>query len=208
MVKSQVLSVTIEAAPEYPLAPEYERVHFVGTALFNIGITKELLDAKADEALSKLEEKIGYRVFLVDIRVTPHGLWTDVDFVMDVPYGYEGSPAITLVAAIAFIAANWQGIILAIIALAFIIWVFWTTWIEKSKIYYCDQCPTFPSFEGYDLYLAHLAAFHPVKYEAASVEPWWEKLAGWGKYIPWIVGGIVGITLLNVIASAASRKRD
>lgn len=208
MVKSQVLSVHIEAAPEYPLAPEYERVHFVGTALFNIGITDKLLKEHADEIVNGLQEKVGYRVFLADIKVTPHGLWTDVDFIMDVPYGYEGSPAITLVAVIAFIAANLKWIILGIIALAFIIWVFWTMWIEKVKIYYCDQCPGFPSFEGYDLYLAHLAAFHPVKYEAASEEPWWEKLIELGKYIPWIVGGLVGVAVINAIASLASRRRD
>ena len=202
MVKSQVLSVNVEAAPEYPLAPEYERVHFVGTALFNIGITEKNLNAQADEMMSKLQEKVGYRVFLVDIKVTQHGLWTDVDFIMDVPYGYEGSPAVALTAVMAFIVKILPWIIVGLI----IVWVFWTMYIDKLKLYYCDQCPGFPSFQGYQQYLAHLAEFHPKKYEAASEEPWWEKLAGLVKYVPWIIGGLVTITLINAVASAASRR--
>jgi len=201
MVQSDIVTVSVEG---YPLAPEYERVHFVGTALFNIGITKKLLNEQADEAMSKLQEQVGYRVFLVDIKVKPHGLWTDVDFIMDVPYGYEGSPAVALATVVAFIVAHWQFIVVAILALAFIVWLYWTTWIETSKIYYCDQCPEFPAFEGYDQYLAHLAAFHPEKYEAASDEPWWEQLFELGKYIPWVVGGTVALALIR----AVSRRRS
>jgi hypothetical protein len=211
MVQSDIVTVNVSEVIEYPLAPEYERVHFVGTAIFNIGITEKLLNEHADEAMSKLQEKLGYRVFLVGIKVKPHGLWTDVDFIMDVPYGYEegGLPVqglpVVLAAVIAFIAANWQFIIVAIVAFAFIVWVFWTTWIEKSKIYYCDQCPNFPSFQGYDQYLAHLAAYHPEKYQAASETPWWEKLLKLGKYVPWVVGGLVALSFFGTVRAFAPR---
>ncbi|MBA7595669.1 hypothetical protein ES703_02634 [subsurface metagenome] len=206
MVQSDIVQVYVEEPVEYPLAPEYERVHFVGTALFNIGITESLLNAHADEALSKLQEKVGYRVFLVDIKIKPHGAWTDVDFIMDVPYGYEGSPAVTLAAAVAFIIANWKFIVVAILALTFIVWLYWTVWIENTKIYYCDQCPEFPSFKGYDQYVAHLAAYHPEKYEASVEEPWWEALLELGKYVPWIVGGAVAIAALATVRSFARRS--
>jgi len=196
--------------PEYPLAPEYERVHFVGTALFNIGITENLLNAHADEMMSKLEEKVGYRVFLVDIKVKPRGLNTDVDFIMDVPYGYEsgslpvqGLP-VALYIAIEFIIAYWKVILLAILALGFIIWLLWTIWVEKLKIYYCDLCPDFPSFKGYKAYLAHLAEFHPDAYDAIADDPWWEQLFALGKYIPWVVGGAVTIAVLKVFTSRRS----
>ncbi len=212
MVKSDVVQVYVEAAPEYPLAPEYERVHFVGTALFNIGITERLLNDHADEAMNKLQEKVGYRVFLVDIKVKPHGLWTDVDFIMDVPYGYEagGLPvqgfAVTLSAAIAFIMANWKIILAAILVLGLIIWLFWTVWIEKFKIYYCDLCPDFPSFQGYDAYLVHLAAVHPDAYDAISDDPWWEHISELAKYIPWVIGGAVAIAALATVRAFAPRR--
>ena len=206
MVQSEIVTVNVEEEVEYPLAPEYERVHFVGTALFNIGITEKLLNDHANEAMSKLQEKVGYRVFLVDIKVKPHGLWTDVDFIMDVPYGYEGSEPVTLSVVIAFIIANWKFIVVAILALAFIAWLYWTVWIERTKIYYCDQCPEFPSFKGYDQYLAHLAAFHPEKYEASVEEPWWEALVELGKYVPWVIGGLVTIAALATIRAFAPRR--
>ena len=198
--------------PEYPLAPEYERVHFVGTALFNIGITEKLLNAHADEMMSKLEEKVGYRVFLVDIKVKPRGLNTDVDFIMDVPYGYEsgslpvqGLPVALYIAA-EILLAYWKWILVGVIALAFIVWLFWTTWIEKTKIYYCDICPDHPAFQGYDQYLAHLAEFHPLAYEAVAEDPWWEQLLDLGKYVPWVVGGAIVISALGVVKALASRS--
>lgn len=212
MVQSETVTVTTEEAPEYPLAPEYDRAHFVGTTLFNIGITRDLMEEHADEMMSKLEEQMGYRVFLVDIKVTPRGLWTDVDFVMDVPYGYEqdGLPVqglpVALYIAAEIIIAYWKWIIVGTLALAFIVWIYWTTWIETTKIYYCDQCPEFPAFEGYSLYLAHLAAYHPEKYEAAADDPWWEKLIDLGKYIPWVVGGLVAVSALGVLKAFASRS--
>lgn len=202
-------TITVVIPPEYPLAPEYDRVHFVGTALFNIGITEKLLNEHADKAMSKLEEKVGYRVFLVDIKVTPHGLWTDVDFIMDIPYGYEtdlpvqGLPVALYIAA-AWIVEYWKWILVGTLVLAFIVWIYWTVWIEKSKIYHCDQCPDFPAFKGYDQWLAHLAAFHPEKYEAAADDPWWEQLFELGKYIPWVVGGAVAVALIG----AVSRRRS
>lgn len=212
MVQSDLFTVNVEEEVEYPLAPEYERVHFVGTALFNLGITESLLNEHADEAMSKLQEKVGYRVFLVDIKIKPRGLWTDVDFIMDVPYGYEdaslpvqGLPVQLYIAAF-WIIANWKWIIVGILALAFIVWLYWTVWIEKTKIYYCDQCPEFPSFQGYDQYLAHLAAFHPEKYEASVDEPWWEQLFELGKYIPLIVGGLVTIAALATLRAFAPRR--
>ncbi len=207
MVQSDIVTVTVDEDIEYPLAPEYERVHFVGTALFNIGITDKLLNKHADEAMNKLQEKVGYRVFLVDIRIKPHGAWTDVDFVMDVPYGYEsgslpvqGLP-VQLYIAIQFIIAHWKIIVISIIALGFIIWLFWRVYVETTKIYYCDQCPEFPPFQGYNQYLAHLAAFHPEKYEASVDDPWWEKLLELGKYIPWVVGGTVAIALIKLFSN-------
>jgi len=212
MVQSDIVTVTVDEVPEYPLAPEYDRVHFVGTALFNIGITEKLLNEHADEAMSKLEEKVGYRVFLVDIKVKPRGIWTDVDFVMDVPYGYEegslpvqGLPVQLYIAAF-WIIEHWKLILLAILALGFIIWLSWMVWIEKSKIYYCDQCPDFPSFQGYDQWIAHLAGVHPEKYEAAADDPWWEQLMELGKYIPWVVGGLVAIAALGTVRAFARKS--
>ncbi|GAI92412.1 unnamed protein product [marine sediment metagenome] len=211
MVQSDIVTVTVEEPVEYPLAPEYDRVHFVGTALFNIGITEKRLNEHADEAMKKLEEKVGYRVFLVDIKVEPHGAWTDVDFIMDVPYGYEqdlpvqGLP-VTLYIAAFWIIEHWKLILAGIIVLGFIIWIFWTVWIEKSKIYHCDQCPDFPAFQGYDQWLAHLAAFHPEKYEAAADDPWWEQLMELAKYIPWVVGGLVTIAALATVRALARRS--
>lgn len=211
MVQSEVVTVYVDEVPEYPLAPEYERVHLVGTALFNLGITKKLMDDHADEMMRKLEEKVGYRVFLVDVKVTPRGLWTDVDFVMDVPYGYQsdlpvqGLP-VTLYIAAFWILAHWKLILLATLAISFVIWISWMIWIEKSKIYYCDLCPDHPSFQGYDQYLAHMAEFHPEAYEAIADDPWWEKWMELGKYVPWVIAGFVAVAALGTLRAFAPRS--
>ena len=198
MVRSDTVAVTVTEVPEYPLAPAYERVHFIGTALFNLGITEKKLKEHSDEIVARLQEETGYRVFLINIKVKHRVLWTDVDFVFDVPYE-EKSPIDPY--TVYFFLKVLAAVLLAIAALAFIVWLFWTTWIEKVKIYYCDQHPDPRPFEGYKAYLAHLADAHPEKYEAASDKAWWEKIP---EMIPMILWGLV---LWAIITRAPRRER-
>ena len=191
------IGVPLEEVPEYPLAPAYERVHFIGTALFNLGITEKNLKEHADEIVARLQEEIGYRVFLIDIKVKHRVLWTDVDFAFDVPYEAE-SPIDPY--TVYFFLKVLAAVLLAIAALAFIVWLFWTTWVEKLRVYYCDQHAEPLPFEGYKTYLAHLADEHPEKYEAASELAWWEKIPG---MLPWILGVLI---LLSLIERAPRRE--
>jgi len=193
LVASESPIVALVVKTEYPLAPAYERVHFVGTALFDIGITEKNLKAHADEMVRALEDEVGYRVFLVDIKVTNRILWTDVDFIFDVPYIPE---SLILGMTVAAFLGYLIKILALIVALAFIVWLFWTIWIEKVKIYYCEQCPDYPSFQGYAQFRAHYAAFHPEKYEAASEEPWWEELA---EALPLIVKAVIVVTVVSLV---------
>jgi len=177
----------VEATP--PVAEEYERVHFIGHALWNPTLTAEQLKAQAESIQADLQSKSGYRVFLVDIAIQQHPPFTtDVDFILDVPVASPIGP----LAIVAIIAA------LAVI-LAFIVWLFWTTYVEKVKEYYCDQETPPTRFDGWLAYVAHLAEFHPTKYNAiqeSKTKNWWEEIPS---TIKWIVGGVVGVTALTVV---------
>lgn len=164
---SDVRAVTIKCAK---LADEYERVHFIGHAEYNPDLTAGMFLEKAGEIADDVCARTGYIAFVRDIKVKhfPPKM-TDVDFVIDCPAG-SPVPPIIIVAVIAVL-------ILAVAAVAYVVWMFWTTWTEKYEVYYCDQCEEYPEFKGWRMYLAHLAEFHPKKYEAAKdEEPWWEKI--------------------------------
>jgi len=188
--------MVVEATP--PVAPEYERVHFIGHAVWNPTITPESMAARAEDIETALEQKTGYRVFVVDILVHHYPpLMTDVDFVLDVPVESPIAPLL-LVAIIVALAA----------LLAFIIWLFWTTYVEKVKIYICEQCPDYPQFDGWLDYVAHLAEKHPKKYEAIQenkAKNWWEEIPS---AVKWVVGGVVVATVGSIVITLLRGRRE
>jgi len=200
--KSAEVSVTGE---ELPVAPEYERVHFIGHALYNPGLSKEQLLGYAATLETEIERRTGYNAFLVDITIKHFApVMTDVDFIIDVPtvkgLGTKKlSPIdpLTLIAIIAIIAA----------VLAFIIWLFWTTYIEKVKLYYCDQETPPTAYEGWLQYVAHLKAKHPTKYSAieeSKSKDWWTEIP---ETIKWVVGGAVAVAAIALVVELARRSK-
>jgi len=187
--------MVVEATP--PVAAEYERVHFIGHAVWNPLIDVDELKARAEEIEDEIERKTGYRVFLVNIGIFHYPpLMTDVDFVMDVPIESPIAP-LAIVAIIAALAALF----------ALIVWLFWTTYIEKIRLYYCDQCPGTPSFEGWLNYVAHLAEKHPTKYEAIQenkAKNWWEEIP---EAVKWVVAGVVVFTVGTVVVVLLQGRR-
>jgi len=187
-------TVTITFAP---LAENYERVHYVGHALFNPNLTKENLMGVAHEIEKQIFLETGYRAFVRDIRVKHYAdLYSDVDFVIDSPTESPIAPAVIIgiLKAIALVIA-------ALAVLGVVIWLFWTVYIEKEKVYVCEQCPDFPSFSGWDQYVAHLKAAHPEKYEAvekSGADDWFTK--------PIMAAGGV-ILLLIVLLMLIERRR-
>lgn len=188
--------MVVEAMP--PVAAEYERVHFIGHAVWNPTITPDSMAERAKEIETGIEEKTGYRVFIVTISVTHYPpLMTDVDFVMDVPVESPIAPLL-LVAIIVALAA----------LLAFIVWLFWTTWVEKIRKYYCDQETPPTEFEGWLQYVAHLAEKHPKKYQAiqeSKSKNWWEEIPS---TIKWVVGGVVAVTVGGIVVALLRRRRE
>lgn len=188
--------MVVEATP--PLAEEYERVHFIGHAVWNPTLTREDLLPRAEEIEEKIEQSTGYRVFLVNIAIVHYPpLMTDVDFVMDVPVESPIAP-LAIVAIIVALAA----------LLVFIVWLFWTTYIEKVRLYYCDQ-ETPPSvFEGWLQYVAHLKEKHPAKYQAIEenrAKNWWEEIP---EAVKWIVGGVVVFTVGTIVVTLLRGRRE
>lgn len=185
--------MVVEATP--PIAPEYERVHFIGHAAYNPGISREQLMAMASEIELEIEQRTGFNVFLVNVAVKHYPpFMTDVDYVMDVP---TSSP-IAFLTIIAILVA--LGVIFA-----FIVFLFWTTWIDKLKIYVCDQCSDYPTFEGWLDYIAHLKVKHPAKYDAimeAKSTDWWAKIPS---MIKWVAGAAVAVTVVSLIATFIPR---
>ena len=187
--------MVVEATP--PLAAEYERVHFIGHAVWNPLIDVDELKARAKEIETEIEQRTGHKVFLVNIGIFHYPpLMTDVDFVMDCPVESPIAP-LAIIAIIAALAALF----------ALIVWLFWTTYIEKVKLYYCDQCPGTPSFEGWLNYVAHLAEKHPTKYAAIQenkAKNWWEEIPS---TVKWVVGGVVAVSVTSVAVALIRRRR-
>jgi len=196
LIYAETRRVTV---PKIEVAPEYERVHFIGHAVWNPTITKEKVMDYAAQIEADVEQKTGYAAFLVDIRIQHYPPFTtDVDIIIDVPTTKSLGPIdpLTLIAIIAICAA----------ILAWIIWLFWTSYIEKVKLYYCDQCPGTPSFEGWLNYVAHLKEKHPTKYEAiqeSGSKNWWEGIP---ETIKWVVGGVVIVSVVGLVAALAKGK--
>lgn len=181
------------------IAEKYERVHFVGHALWSPNITKEQLLAQAGRMEDEIETRLGYRAFLVDIQIKHFPPFTtDVDFIIDVPVieslsplGYFAMIAILAVCAVVF---------------AFIVWLFWTTWLEYDKIYVCDQDGETPFSGNWVQYQAHLAEKHPTKYQAikeAQSGNWWAQFP---EMVKWVVGGVVVFAAIGLIATFVRRR--
>jgi len=175
------------------IAPEYERVHFVGHALWNPTLTREQLMPQASALEEEIEQDTGYAAFVRDIKIQqyPPGM-TDIDYIIDIPTTKLGPiDPLTIIAIIAIIAAIF----------AWIIYLFWTSWIEKVKLYMCDQCTDHPTFEGWLNYLAHLKEKHPAKYEAIEENKssnWWEGIPS---TIKWVVGGVVVVSAIGLVVA-------
>ena len=153
------------------VAEEYERVHYVHHYVRNTKLTKENLLPYAGKIADQIYVETGYMAFVRDIKVKHLALTTDVDFIIDSPAGSPIAPLVIIgvLKAIALVIA-------AIAILGLVIRLFTTVWSEKFKEYICDQCPDYPAFTGWKMYLAHLAEFHPTKYEAVKDEKdWWVK---------------------------------
>ena len=193
-------TLTIKLAAPPPVAPEYERAHFIGHALYNPALTRESLLGHAAALETEIENRTGYAAFLVDIKIKHYApVMTDVDFIIDVPTEKVFSPiaTITIIAIIAVCAA----------VFAFIVWLFWTTYIEKVKLYVCDQEEPPMMFEGWLQYVAHLKEKHPTKYDAimeAEAKDWWRAIP---ELVKWIVAGAVAVTIGGVIIEVARRSR-
>lgn len=194
-------------AKERPLAPGYERCHFIGHALWNPGLTKEQLMGYAKNLEISIEQQTGYRAFVVDIRIKQFPpFMTDVDFIIDVPTTktlgfkirkYSPIAPLVLVAIIAVCA----------VALAFIAWLFWTTYVEKIKLYYCDQETPPTVYEGWLQYVAHLKEKHPTKYQAIQESKstnWWEAITEAAK---WIAGALIVVTVGGIITSVVRGRK-
>lgn len=201
---SRSAEVWVEAK-ELPVAPEYERCHFIGHALYNPGLTTQQLLGYADTLETDIERKTGYRAFLIDIKIKHYPpVMTDVDIIIDVPTvkglgAKKLSPIepLTLIAIIAICAAIF----------AFIIWLFWTTYIEKVKLYYCDQETPPTVYEGWLQYVAHLKEKHPVKYtaiEESKSKDWWTEIP---ETIKWIVGGAIAVAAIGLVIELVRRSK-
>lgn len=187
-------------AVERPIAPEYERCHFIGHALYNPTLTKEKLMGYAEALETDIENKTGYRAFVVDIRIQHFApIMTDVDIIIDVPTTKSLGPIepLTLIAIVAICAA----------ILAFIVWLFWTTYVEKIKLYYCDQETPPTAFEGWLQYVAHLKEKHPTKYSAieeSKSKAWWEEIP---ETVKWVIGGVVAVAAIGLVVELVRRRR-
>lgn len=183
----------VEATP--PIAPEYERVHFIGHAVYNPAIKPEELKARATEIELEIEQRTGFNVFLVNVAVKHYPpFMTDVDFVMDVPTSSPIEP-LTIIAILVALG----------VIFAFIIWLFWTTYIDKVKIYVCDQCSDYPSFEGWLDYIAHLKVKHSAKYDAimeAKSTDWWAQIPS---MIKWAAGAAIAVTVVGLVTTVIQR---
>ena len=181
-----------------PLAGEYERVHYVGHYLYNPKFEKKLLMRFARKIEDQVYSETGYKAFVRDIRVKHYApLWTDVDYIIDSPSEspIAGATVIAILKAIGIV-------IIAIAVLGIVVFLFWTVWTEKYKRYICEQCPDYPSFEGWLVYMGHLKAVHPEKYEGA-------KEAGAGDWFtkPVIALGALVILLLFLYMLMKRRER-
>jgi len=175
--------MVVEATP--PVV--YERVHFIGHAVYDATITADSMRARAKDIEDALLLKTGKKVFVVKIMVKQYSpSMTDVDFVLDVP---SSSPiAGTLLVGII------TGLASLLVA---IVWLFWTVYSQTTKKYYCDQ-ETPPSiFDNWSLYLAHLEEKHPAKYSAieqAGSSNWWEGPS----LLTLLLGGAIAATAITV----------
>jgi len=179
-------------------APSYERVHYVHHYLYNPNFTKDNLMPFAGKIEDAIYEETGYLAYLVDIQIKHFlGLYTDVDFIIDSPSASPIDP-LTIAAILKAIA-----IVIAVIAiLGIVVLLFITVWSEKYKIYYCDQHYPPKAYTGWQQYMAHLAAEHPKKYEAA-------KEAGGGDWWTKPIIAIGGLLILGLLAyGLVTRRRE
>ena len=201
--------------PLIKVAKEYERVHFIGHALYKPDVTKEMLMPYAGRIREEIEAKTGYQTFLVDIAVKQWPpIMTDVDFIFDVPVVTSFSRTrVELKEKFSPIDPVTATIIIGIIvaAILFLVFMFWTYWSEKHKIYYCDQESPPSQFTGWKEYIAHLAEKHPKKYEAikeSEANDWWTAIAKLPEMVKWAVGGLVVVTAVSLVASLIPKRRE
>ena len=210
MGKSKEVTLTVES-PEYPLAPKYERIHFVAHCRFSF-VDEPKLEQQVINSIPQMEAQIGYKVFYKGMRIKGvEPLWTDIDFILDVPTESPIAPAI-----LALIIA-----ILGALGIVVVIFMWWTVWHEESELFYCDQCPyttpegeqAFKSFKGRADYDAHLKIVHPEKWlyidEQRDDAYWWKSL--WEFLDPQILIILLAIVIvlmfLPVIVSYIPRGR-
>ena len=189
MVKSETTHFSVHS----PIAPKYERVHFVAHCRFGYvdlgALRNELL-----KQMWQIEEEIGYRVFLRDIKTKGmQPLWLDVDFILDLP---SESPVAGWIIALIIMLLSALGIIGVLL-------IWWTIWHEESEIFVCDQCPEddgYRTFKGRADYDAHLKLEHPEKWtyieEQRDDAYWWLKLLD---IMPTMILALLGLTLISYI---------
>ena len=142
----------------------------------------------------QIEEEIGYRVFLRDIKTKGmQPLWLDVDFILDLP---SESPVAGWIIALILMLLSALGIIGVLL-------IWWTVWHEESEVFVCDQCPEddgYRTFQGRADYDAHLKLEHPEKWtyieEQREDAYWWLKLLD---IMPTLILALLGLTLISYI---------
>jgi len=195
MVKSSTLTFT---AKTRPVAPKYERVHFVAHCTFQfVDVAK--LEEEFKAKIPEIEEEVGYKVYYRGVKVKGiEPLWLDVDFILDLP---AESP-IAIVTAL-FILGVLAGV-LAILAIAYI---WWTVYHVESEIFICDQDET--THKGRANYDAHLQAEHPEKWEYIKEQRedayWWMKIIPIIEWIPTLIPLILLIALIGLIPKPERR---
>jgi len=185
------LYTTVETLP---IAEEYQRVHFVAHCYFHYPDI-EALEKEIKARISEIEEVAGYRCFYV--RTETRGLepiWTDIDFIWDLPATEEiESPPLTV--AVKVILA-----VLAILGILVVALIFWTIYVEEVMIFYCDQHDPPMRFFGRADYDAHLKLEHPEKWEYIEEQReeafWWLKLIEW---LPMVMGMLLLMTIIAYI---------
>lgn len=180
---------------ELPVAPTYERVHFIAHCRFGSPDLKVLED-EVKARVVEVEEQVGYRCYFVGVKtsgVSP--IWLDVDFIFDLPAESPVDP-LTI------------GIIIAVLGLvlgiAFVLFLWWSVWHEESEVFYCDQCDT--SHQGRADYDAHLNETHPEKWafieEQREKAYWWTEIL---KNIPMVIGLML---LMSLVAYIPKPRRE
>ena len=190
MVRSKTLTVKLQ----YPLAPKYERVHFVAHCYFGYVDVEALKKEVEQTVISQIEDETRYRCSLVNIKTKGLApLWLDVDFTFDLP---ATSPIATWVIVLIIALLSALGII-------GVLFIWWTIWHEESEIFVCDQCPEddgYRTFKGRADYDAHLKLEHPEKWtyieEQREDAYWWLKLLD---IMPTLILALLGLTLISYI---------